>query len=499
MIRLRLPSGGGPPSFVAKGASAASAVLIAFLLAAALLLGASAPASSAQGTSYACEGECGASLLGTYIMSSSYYFQIQGSVFFSATLVPGEPDITTATMAAEISLVHGSPGGTAVVCGADNFNDQIQLNLTLSLESSLAPQGGVGSISGSAVAGSGYPSTISSPMYSYLTGCPQGEVSTPYYSALGGGGTWQLTGSISSGELYFYANSPPFVGPDSVTSSDSNYLTFSGGGFLTVPGPCDTFTVAGLKGATVSVSSGGVTRPAMVGATLESGDTITTGDASYATISTGCGSYLQMGPDSSLAFKGIGSGNLSLWSLLSGILHGLFYTPVDVGTPAAVVAVRGTEFAISVSPENATDVIAVQDAVSVQDIAGGANVTLSTGQQVEVNGTSGPMSQAALQAAVTTFIPSSSNEWWSSAPMPSAASSTSTASSSAGSQTSHATAPSSTAGGETQTTSGGSAAPNRVPEFTYSTLALAALTALVAASYLFARRLAPSRERGGAH
>ncbi|MDG7010294.1 MAG: hypothetical protein JRN43_01995 [Nitrososphaerota archaeon] len=497
---MRLPSGERPPSLVAKEVSAASAALIAFLLAAALLLGASSPASSAQGTSYTCyEGECNATLLGTYIISSSYYFSIQGTITFSATLVPGEPDATTATMSETVTLVGGSPGGTGVVCGGDSFNDQIQLNLTLSLETSLAYQSGSGSISGSAVAGSGYPSAVSSPMYSYLTGCPQGEVSTPYYSVLGGG-TWQLTGGLYSGQLSFYANSPPFVSPNSVASYDSNYLTFSGGGFLAVPGPCDTFTVAGLKGATVSVSSGGATKPATVGATMEPGDTITTGDASYATISTqGCGSYIQMGPDSALAFQGIGSGNLSVWSLFSGILHGLFYTPVDVGTPAAVVTVRGTEFAISVSPGNATDVIAIQDAVSVQDTAGGANVTLSTGQQVEVNGTSGPMSQAALQAAVTAFTPSSSNEWWSSAPMPSAASSTSTTSSSAGSQTSHATPPSSTAGPETQTTSRGSAAPNGVPEFTYSTLALAALTGLVAVSYLFARRLAPLGERGGTH
>lgn len=246
--------------------------------------------------------------------------------------------------------------------------------------------------------------------------------------------------------------------------------------------------------------------PAAAGTPLYPGDTVSTGDASRALLSNPDGhNSLDMQADSTLVVSAPTNQAQSSVSLLIGALHDLVSHiascgQVEVDSPEAVAAVRATEFVVSVYPGNSTNVISIQDPVSVVDIASGANVTLSSGQQVTVNDTGGAMSQATLQASITTFTPTPSNEWWLTAPSNSTATTSSVSSSlsSAMATSSVSTSSSGASQGSSTTVSTATASttvpkPSPIPEFPFQILAGVILVSVIGISYFTTRRRSPRK------
>lgn len=240
-----------------------------------------------------------------------------------------------------------------------------------------------------------------------------------------------------------------------------------------------TLTI-GYPVGTVSVtrSGSGTTVPATNGMQLNVGDIVSTGNDGRALISDSANHYsFEVDSDSEFTVNPPTSSASAVSSLLKGALHiidnFLKGCGDEVVTPNAVVAVRATEFAVRVYPDNSTNVVAINDTVSVRDIASGANITLSAGQQVTVNDTGGPMTQAALQAAVTMFAPTAAIEWW----LTALSNSSTTTSSSSSSSSSRTISDSST-----------TSSPNPIPEFPFRLLVVSVFVLLIAVSYIALRK-----------
>lgn len=452
------------------------------------------PAAKAQTAALTCLStrmtpNCGFQL-GGEITSSGYLFDFTtlGAADFNLTISPGQQAQAVAQLGLEeVSITTSNScgeqlgNGSRLVLTSFNFNATIDATFTLVQYPPPTSAYALGAVLD--FVGSNYPSSVTFPP---VGTCPGGTVATPAYSALSGGSSLQMPvveviGTQYSGTTSYYISNCVNTQPFDCTSGLSG-LALRMGGTLTAstsPAASCTPTSWTLEQpiGTVTVYRGGTRLSGTAGMQLNVGDRISTGDASRALLSDPVDQKtLVLDANSELVISAPTSSTPTILSILRGALEsankailGCLYDE-QVLTPAAVVAVRATEFTVTVYPDNSTSTVAVQDPVSVQDIASGANVTLSTGQQVTVNDTGGPMSQAALQAAVTTFTPTDANEWWLNVPTTTTA--TTSISSSSG-----------TTSSESSTTS-----PGPVPEFPFQLSIVSAFVALMMMSYIALRK-----------
>src|SRR5208282_1193570 len=102
--------------------------------------------------------------------------------------------------------------------------------------------------------------------------------------------------------------------------------------------------------------------PATEGMPLEAGDRLKTGAESRVEVGMDANSVIDLGPNSDLTISSVerkaAAFDLSLGSLLAKIKTGLFGNDgsMEVRTPFAVAAVRGTEFAVENSKDNGANI-----------------------------------------------------------------------------------------------------------------------------------------------
>ncbi len=109
----------------------------------------------------------------------------------------------------------------------------------------------------------------------------------------------------------------------------------------------------------VTIARGGQVRPAQVGARVQEGDVVKTGSDGSVGITMGDDSLLSAGPDTTLALDRFAfdpttqrgrfdtSLNKGTLAVISGRIAKQSPDAMSVRTPAAILGVRGTEFAVS--------------------------------------------------------------------------------------------------------------------------------------------------------
>ena len=108
--------------------------------------------------------------------------------------------------------------------------------------------------------------------------------------------------------------------------------------------PASALSLTDVHG-TVQVERNGVK---ITTSQLQSGDKVTTGDGSSATITFADGSIVKLGPTATFELTSLGE-TQSVITLLLGKLHAFFNSRFQTRTPAAVLANRGTEYVVEVT------------------------------------------------------------------------------------------------------------------------------------------------------
>jgi len=163
--------------------------------------------------------------------------------------------------------------------------------------------------------------------------------------------------------------------------------------FLTVL-PAGLYAESGvlayLEGDVSIEKPGGSPKEALIGDVTGTGDTIYTGKDSFVEISMDSGSTVSIDSSSVFNFAEISDPKAEsrkrgffrvLLGSISFKLRGLAHEP-DVGTPLAVLAVRGTDFTVYTSPDGASMTVVSDGLVEVR--SGGKTALLAADQGVEV-------------------------------------------------------------------------------------------------------------------
>ncbi len=145
-----------------------------------------------------------------------------------------------------------------------------------------------------------------------------------------------------------------------------------------------------LEGRVTLERSGSPQKPAEIGDTLVSGDTLYTDSKSFAEVELASGSTLSIKEGSVFNFGEIAdndskSGKRGFFRVLLGNVSFKFKNLLrepEVGTPLAVLAVRGTDFTVYTAPDGASMTVVSDGLVEVS--SGGQTVLLAADQGVEV-------------------------------------------------------------------------------------------------------------------
>jgi len=141
---------------------------------------------------------------------------------------------------------------------------------------------------------------------------------------------------------------------------------------------------------------------------LGSGDEVRTGPDGKVVIGVSSGQrIIQLAPKSSFKY-----GDGFRYELGVGRARVITKERLEIGTPTCVVAVRGTEFTVSVNEDGTTTVTALQGLVDVRDLASNASVTLEPSQTITVPKVPGGLQQQDMRGRVRTVTPASIERWW---------------------------------------------------------------------------------------
>lgn len=118
---------------------------------------------------------------------------------------------------------------------------------------------------------------------------------------------------------------------------------------------------------------------------------------------------IQLAPASGFRIWDEGGG---IFGLTAGRARVITKKRLEIRTPAAVVAVRGTEFTVNVDGDGTTKVMVLQGSVEVRDLASNASVSLGPSQGITIAKVPGGLQQQDMLARVTTVTPGLIERWW---------------------------------------------------------------------------------------
>lgn len=143
---------------------------------------------------------------------------------------------------------------------------------------------------------------------------------------------------------------------------------------------------------------------------LRSDDEVRTGPNGKAVVGVSSGQrIIQLAPASGFRIWDEGG---AIFGLMAGRARVITKKRLEVRTPAAVVAVRGTEFTVNVDKDGTTTVTVLQGSVEVRDLASNASVSLEPSQGITIPKVPGGLQQQDMLGRVTTVTPGLIERWW---------------------------------------------------------------------------------------
>lgn len=143
---------------------------------------------------------------------------------------------------------------------------------------------------------------------------------------------------------------------------------------------------------------------------LRSGDEVRTGPNGKAVVGVSSGQrIIQLAPASGFRIWDEGG---AIFGLMAGRARVITKKRLEVRTPAAVAAVRGTEFTLNVGNDGATTVTVLQGSVEVRDLASNASVSLEPSQGITIPKVPGGLQQQDMLGRVTAVTPGLIERWW---------------------------------------------------------------------------------------